>query len=123
MAISLSGPFARSSGVFLMLALAACTTSNRTTADGAWQGSPSRNAPFTKVLVVAVAGDADMRRDLEEQIVRDISAAGDAAISSITIEANQPHLAKTPENMAVIRTGSSPVARPRLLPASSAAQG
>jgi hypothetical protein len=99
MSIPFSGSFARSSSVFLMLALAACAGSNRTTADGAWQGSPSRNAPFAKVLVVAVAGDADMRRDLEEQIVRDISAAGGAAVSSITIEANQPHPVRTSENM------------------------
>jgi hypothetical protein len=88
-----------------VIALAALLTgcagsnSNRTTATGSWQGPQTANAPFTKVLVVAVAGDADMRRDLEEQIARDISAAGGAAISSITIEANQPHPAKTPKNM------------------------
>ncbi len=93
--------FPRVTVIAFVALLAGCagSNSNRTTAAGSWQGSQTANAPFTKVLVVAVAGDTDMRRDLEEQIARDISAAGGAAVSSITIEGNQPHPAKTPENM------------------------
>jgi len=86
--------------------LAACAAGNRTTVDGAWQGAPSQNAPFTKLLVVAVAGDATMRRDLEEQLVRDINAAGGAATSSIQIEAKQPHPAKTAASMTAMVTAA-----------------
>lgn len=89
----------RSVSLLAMLLLVGCTGGNRTTADGTWQGSPSKYAPFSRVLVVAVTGDASMRRDLEEQLVRDINAAGGMATSSIQIEANQPHPAKTAESM------------------------
>jgi hypothetical protein len=79
--------------------LAGCAGSNSTTAEGSTQGVPAKNAPYTKLLVVATAGDADLRRDLEEQLVRDIAAAGGSAIASHSIETSQPHPAKTPENM------------------------
>ncbi len=94
--------------ILLVLLLAACVGSNRTTVNGTWQGSPSKNAPFTKLLVVAVAGGSDLRRDLEEQLVRDINAAGGMATSSIRIEASQPHPVQTPENMtAMVKTAGA----------------
>jgi uncharacterized protein YbjQ (UPF0145 family) len=81
------------------LLLAACAGGNRTTESDTLLEPRPQNAPFTQLLVVAIAGDADLRDDLEQQLVTDIRAAGGSATSSSTIEANQPHPAKTPENM------------------------
>jgi len=82
--------------------VAGCAASNSTRATGSWQEPQTKNGPFVKVLVVAVAGDPDMRRDLEEQIARDINGAGGVATSSLAIEANQPHPPKTPENLTAL---------------------
>ncbi len=73
-----------------LMSLAGCSTTNRLVSE--WSNPGYTSAPFRKILVASSAGESAIRRNLEDEFVAQLQAAGIEAVPSYRYIADEQKL-------------------------------